>query len=195
MAINPVVFQESGVSFVFNQNWLVRSYDTHTYFQGLSGAGLKGVDFLGVHNRDHLVLMEVKNYLPDPAGRRNRQIAQRLAAPEAIGVSIASKMRDTLRAIDLIHRYFQTRFGYRLAYPFLPWMKQATPEWYFWTNARKLMDTRVSMICWMQLEADHAHLASLIQDVANREVEGRNLHIDILPFSQNPFEPDLQIRV
>lgn len=183
------------MSFVFNQNWLVRPYDKHTFFQGLSGAGLKGVDFLGMHNRDHLVLMEVKNYLPDPDGRRYRQISQRLAAPEAIGASLASKMQDTLRAIDLIHRYFQTRLGYRLAYPFLPWMKQAAPEWYFWTHARKLMDFRVSMICWMGLQADQAHLASLIQEVANREVEGRNLQIDILPFSQNPFEPDLQIRV
>lgn len=183
------------MSFVFNQNWLVHPYDKHTYFQGLSGAGLKGVDFLGIHNREHLVLMEVKNYRPDPDGRRNRQIAQRLAAPEAIGVSLASKMLDTLRAIDLVHRYFQTQLGYRLVYPFLPWMKPIAPEWHFWTHARKLMDSRVSMICWMELEADQAHLASFIREIANREVGNRNLQIDILPFSKNPFEPDLQIRV
>ncbi len=195
MATKPAVFQESGVSFVFNQNWLVRPYDKHTYFKGLSGAGLKGVDFLGIHNGDHLVLMEVKNYLPDPAGRRNRQIAQRLAAPEDIGMSLASKMLDTLHAIDLIHRYFRTRLGYRLAHPLLPWVKQAAPEWYFWTVAKRLLDLRVSMICWMELETDQTHLVSSIRETANREVQSRNLQIDILPFAQNPFDPDLQIMV
>jgi len=56
-----MIFKESDLTFNFSQKeWEIIRYDTHRYYKILSGAGLKGVDFLGIYQKNKVVFFEVK---------------------------------------------------------------------------------------------------------------------------------------
>ena len=57
-----MTYQESGLEFNFDNNWVLKKYDSHPFYKSLSGANLKAVDFIGIWKNEILVLIEVKNY-------------------------------------------------------------------------------------------------------------------------------------
>jgi len=55
--------KESALLFDFEEtDWIVKKYDDHRYYKSLSGAGLKGVDFIGIFQQEKVVFIEVKNF-------------------------------------------------------------------------------------------------------------------------------------
>lgn len=148
----------------------MRPYDRHTYFKGLSGAGLKGVDFIGIWQQKHLFLFEVKNFRYDSRGLRRKAVDSRLSEPHQIADELIAKAADTIRAINLIARYFSTRFLFRLFYPILSYVKYVAPEWYFWSQANVLCQQPYSYVCWLELEPAHYPMLDVIEKMAVAQV-------------------------
>jgi len=95
-------FQESGLTFQFNEDWVVNKYDEHRYFRRLAGEGLKGVDFLGIYKKEELVLIEVKNYRIRYKEKPPTAIYNIIENPEILAEKIQKKAEDTLKAIRRI---------------------------------------------------------------------------------------------
>lgn len=160
-------FKEGKLQFTFHESWLVRKYDAHTFYQGFSGVGLKGVDFIAVRPRE-LLLIEVKNYRHIRNGRRRAAVAQVLEDPERIGRSITQKGRDTLKAIRAIRTYYLRKWDYRWSVPFLKRFWWQWSDRSFWTQvaAQAEEPERISFLIWLATDPADAGLA----DVIRREV-------------------------
>lgn len=142
-----MVFQESGLVFSFPRGWGVRHYDRHTYYRGLSGQGLKAVDFMALAPDGSLWLIEVKNF------RRRREFLPVLKTPAELGAQLLQKTADTQRAIHAIYGYYRRSGLYRWIEPLLlqlPWMRF---DRIFWTRAyARRAQTKV--VLWLELEPD-----------------------------------------
>jgi hypothetical protein len=152
-------FRESDIIFQFNENWVVNKYDEHRYFQRLAGAGLKGVDFLGIYNKEELVLIEVKNYRIRYKEKAPTEIYHILENPEVLVEKIKQKSEDTLRAIRVINKLYQRNWFYKLWMPILKLLRN-TPftvnTWLFWTRAQVLIETgKFKVILWLENEEEY----------------------------------------
>jgi len=158
-------FQEGKLQFTFNESWLVRKYDAHTFYQGFSGVGLKGVDFIAVRPRE-LLLIEVKNYRHIRNGRRRAAVAQVLEDPERIGRSIAQKGEDTLKAIRAIRTYYLRKWDYRWSAHFLKRFWWQWSDRSFWTQVAAQADVpdRISFLIWLATDPADAGLADIIRN-------------------------------
>lgn len=126
-----ISFRESGLTLSFGRRrWAVRKYDAHTYYLGLSGANLKGVDFLAIQEGQRLVFIEVKNF----AGPYDRS----LPSPEQLASEIAAKISDTFTGIDAICSMLERKRLYRLADPILPYLSAQHYDWPFWSRTGHL---------------------------------------------------------
>ncbi|HKK76477.1 MAG TPA: hypothetical protein VJ953_15460, partial [Saprospiraceae bacterium] len=105
-----LAFAEGQLTFHFDPAyWQGRKYDDHAYFQGFSGVGLKGVDFIGIYQEDILVLLEVKNYTWRDTPFREKDVRQSLRGPEQIAAAVQQKMEDTLAGLRAIGIYYQRK--------------------------------------------------------------------------------------
>jgi len=158
-------FQEGKLQFTFNESWLVRKYDAHTFYQGFSGVGLKGVDFIAVRPGE-LLLIEVKNYRHIRNGRRRAAVAQVLEDPERIGRSIAQKGEDTLKAIRAIRTYYLRKWDYRWSAHFLKRFWWQWSDRSFWTQVAAQADVpdRISFLIWLATDPADAGLADIIRN-------------------------------
>lgn len=157
-------FKEGKLQFTFNDSWLVRKYDAHTFYRGFSGVGMKGVDFIAVRPRE-LLLIEVKNYRHIRNGRRRAAVAQVLGDPERIGRSIAQKGQDTLKAIWAIRTYYLRKWSYRWSVPFLKRFWWQWSDRSFWTQVATQADhpERISFLIWLATDPADAGLADVIR--------------------------------
>lgn len=188
------IFSESGLRFTFSREfWQVRRYDSHTYFRGLSGAGLKGVDFIGIYKNQELVLIEVKNYQTGVDGRRSAFIHARLSDPQALAAALVAKMRDTLRAIGIIQQYLQRKWAYRLARPLMAWFPGLAPEWHFWMLAHDLAGVQVRLLCILEVDDIHRPLLGEIERYAALLIAEGERAIRVVSGGENPFAPTLEI--
>lgn len=122
-----ISFRESDLRLSFaRRRWAVRKYDAHDYYLGLSGAHLKGVDFLAVQEGRRLVFLEVKNY-PGAAGRR--------LSSEQLAAELMGKIADTFTGIDAICTMLERKRLYRFASPLLPYLPAQNYDWPFWHQA------------------------------------------------------------
>lgn len=90
-------FQESGISFKFQTaQWDVIKYDEHLAHKKVSNAlqSTKAVDFLGIHSKQQLFLIEVKNYRGHTLDAETQEVLQ--ANGEELMRRIATKVRDTI---------------------------------------------------------------------------------------------------
>lgn len=182
------VLQESGLFFSFDKSWELRCYDRHTFFKGLSGAGLKGVDFIGIRNQTQLFLIEVKNFRYDAQGLRKHAVDARLSYPDQIAAELIDKAVDTVRAIQLIEKYFQTRFLFRLLRPILPYLKFFAPEWFFWSTASLLSRGSYRYVCWIALDPAHSQVGEAIEAAASARLANRQMQ---LLFQYSDSDPSL----
>lgn len=185
-------FEESGLGFSFKESWLVRQYDRHTYFRGLSGAGLKGVDFIAIWQERQLFLIEVKNYRYDALGQRKYHIDARLAHPGQIAHQLVEKLHDTKRALNAIVRYFQKGILYRTLRPILPYLRRIAPEWHFWTLADTLANLEITYVCWLELEAMHQPLAHQIETAARALLTDQSVRLYVQTTPENTLIPDME---
>jgi hypothetical protein len=106
-------FQESGLAFNFEDDWIVIQYDKHRFYRYLSGRGLKGVDFIYVINFEKLVLMEVKNYNDRYEYDEINPTETFLNNLDRFFNAYVGKFNHTLRAIQIIHYYYQRKWWFR----------------------------------------------------------------------------------
>jgi hypothetical protein len=183
------VFEESGLQFGFDSRWTVRKYDAHRFFQGFSGAGLKGVDFIALSG-DTLLLLEVKNYRRRRSWQTENPFDRILEAPEAFAGHMAGKFLDTLRALRAIGTYYRRKWLFRLLRPILLRRSGAYSDWVFWAQVDTHLQGRqpVIAVLWLETERDQAafreqlklSLKNLLED-AVQEVQVCHLGTGQLP--------------
>lgn len=159
---------ESGIHFKFGREWTVKEYDRHRFFQGLAGAGLKGVDFVAL-KRDQLLLIEVKNYRVRSEFTTTNPVFTILEDPTRFADSMAQKATDSLRGIRAAAGYYLRRRLTRWLSPLVLSLPPQRHDWFFWTWAAHLsMRAQVHYCLWMEVEEDYrpqaAHWVSLIQE-------------------------------
>jgi hypothetical protein len=145
-------FQESDLQFTLSSDWVIRKYDDHTFFRGLSGFGLKGVDFIVLLPDGRLGLIEVKNYHP----RRGRSgvlhpIKRKKAAQ--LANDLAGKYADSIRAINVIERYYLRHWYHRGRFLLLrPFERLLNSDLYFWREVARRANgpLPVTIILWLE---------------------------------------------
>ncbi|MEL6141383.1 MAG: hypothetical protein AAFQ37_11540 [Bacteroidota bacterium] len=143
-------FQESDLTFSFPHSWTVRKYDAHRFYQGLSGYGLKAVDFIILLPDGRLCLAEVKNYHP----RQNEHgedhpITRKKAAK--LAKSLARKYTDSLHAIRIIREFYQRKWYHRWGY-FLYGRLGYWTDLQFWHEAARRAEGQlpVTILLWLE---------------------------------------------
>lgn len=150
------IFLESGLKFKFPEDWLVFKYDEHRFYQYLSGAGLKGVDFIAIHE-ERLFLIEVKNYMERFAKKGEHPMDPLLENPASYVTRYFRKFEDTFRLLDIIEQYYLRKWWYRKIFKvFKSYFSENSilkTETGFWSKAINLLDQpkKVSLVLWLEL--------------------------------------------
>jgi hypothetical protein len=105
-------FSESELHFKFPVDWIVHKYDEHRFYRYLSGSGLKGVDFIAIHQGE-LILIEVKNYVTRSKKENYDPMEPLLINPALYVKRYLRKFEDTLQLLDIIDRYYNRKWWYR----------------------------------------------------------------------------------
>ncbi len=188
------VFEESGVRITFNASWVVRKYDAHTYYQGLAGAGLRGVDYLGLHRNRELVLFELKNYLIFDDPRRRKAVTNSLSRPQAVAGVLIHKLEDTFTAIRAIRKYYLRNPWYRWAAPLLRLLPWFHFDWIFWTRVFDLYDRGAyRIVLW--LEAEEEFSAPMQQIAETLRARFAPVPILIANHADHPFRDSLSTAI
>ncbi|NBC06396.1 MAG: hypothetical protein GVY26_04300 [Bacteroidetes bacterium] len=165
-----MIYQESGLEFRFDDSWHVKAYDKHRFYQGLSGMGLSGMDFIGLH-AGQLYFFEVKNYRRRQDWQTENPFDQVAAEPDWLATTISKKMADTLTGIDAIGQYYHRKLLFRWTEPWLLSHIPPTWEWAFWARVYALSDepSHVNTILWLETEQPQRDLRRLlVQQLATR---------------------------
>lgn len=189
-------YSESGIQLTFDRGWVVKRYDQHTYFQGLSGVGLKGVDFIGIWEKRELLLLEIKNYRRRPGITAN-PIEPYLNQPELLVETFADKVLDTLKAIETIVAYYQRSWFYRLVYPVLTRLPTSPAERVFWTHAYDIFTRRkrLLLVFWMELDPDQKAFFDLLQPLLEEKLKEFSDRIYLSGTHRLTFEQGLTVHL
>lgn len=141
-------FSESGLLFDFEDSWNLIKYDTHRYYLTLSGRSFSGVDFAGFHN-DNLYLIEVKNFYQYNQNGVIKDV-------EAFSIEVAEKIKDTIRLIELIHKYHTRKWMYRLLFPVVRRFPRWNNDWLFWTAMARNISEGKNTHFVLYILADHS---------------------------------------
>lgn len=181
-------FIESGLHFRFSEEWVVKKYDAHRFYRGLSGSGLKGVDFLGIR-QEELFLFEIKNF----RRRRHRQAENPLDAilsnPSGFVENIAFKVEDTLLAIDAIWQYYNRKWLFRRLLPAFRLLPVTENDWRFWARAYGLMQNpeQVKVVLWMETEQPRAALVRELEVLLHARLKERAASVRLVVRSDHAF--------
>ena len=151
-----MTFLESDLKFDFNPTlWRVMKYDAHHYFRTLSGAGLKGVDFIGIHQAKKLVFFEVKHFRT-PISKTNTSIVL-FEDTDLFVQNIGAKMEDTVTAIKVIIKYLTRKAWYRYFLKFEKYIPSSIfhkQDWYFWHQIHHLWTSNASksFVLWLEID-------------------------------------------
>lgn len=198
-----MTFQESDLKFQFSDaDWQIIKYDAHRYFKILSGAGLKGIDFLGIYQGKQVVFFEVKNFhTHQPINNDAYQIIEN--TPEFIE-SIIGKMEDTLSAIKIVIQYLQRKWWYRLFLnyqQFIPTIFIQQKDWYFWHRIQALISDSEEwqFVLWLEIDgsitpAKKKALRTTIQkDLAKKVLSNKGIWV-IANMEQPAFTTSLKVK-
>ena len=148
-------FRESGLIFRFSEDWVIRKYDDHKFYRGLSSVGLRAVDFIGLYRNHRAVFIEVKNYRQ----RSPKKAIEILQDPEPFIDYMVRKVEDTRVGIRAIHGYFKRKWLYRLIYQRLlrlPLSRWKNYRWVYWAQLYNYVweKQRIDVVFWLDfLEA------------------------------------------
>jgi len=155
-----MTFQESSLEFNFlPTQWQVLKYDEHQYYKALSGAGLKGLDFIGIHQNTKLVFFEIKNYRTHRTHPKAKFIL--FEDMDLFVQHIKAKMEDTLTAIKVVIKYLKRKFWYRAflrVAQFFPTIFIKNQDWYFWHQIHSLWVSSASkkFILWLEIDSNYS---------------------------------------
>ena len=186
---------ESGLVFHFSDNWLVRKFDSHTFYRGLSSVGFKGVDFLVLPPSGPLLLLEVKNYFNrDP--RVNAPVRpEHLPVPKELAKKLHEKSMDTLLAIGAIQRYYQRKWSYRILLPLLLRLRWGKSDWVFWTlvNQRAKEDRLAQLVCWIEVDDGQTKWEASLQKALNALTFDPPFEPMLISTDRNPFYGEMSV--
>lgn len=177
-------FQESNIDFSFPSAWAIRKYDDHRFYQGLSGYGLKAVDFVMLLPDGRLCLMEVKNYLPR-TGTSGQVHAVERKRPKKLATSLAKKYADSRRAINVIQKYYNSKWYFRWRYAVGRYFAfRYRSDLLFWQEVarRSQNDLPILVVLWLETPElakryrtkIYAHLASKVDPAKAQLMLGGN---------------------
>ncbi len=109
-------YTESNLVFDFPKHWIIKKYDTHPFYKGMSGVGLSAVDFIVVTQENTILLIEIKNYRHRPASQFPHITALLRNHEEGLARSFVQKLEETIIGINAIATYFYKSTWYRLWY-------------------------------------------------------------------------------
>jgi len=147
---------ESDLVFDFDDSaWIIKKYDDHQYYNKLRGAGLKGVDFIGIYKQETVVFIEVKNFRD-----RNPYYREPFAVLKETNLFItkmADKLVDTFRATTAIAAFLRKKWWYRLflkVEKFIPSQWYIRQDWAFWHIVHQLAAQRsnICFVLWLEIE-------------------------------------------
>ena len=187
-------FIESGLHFRFGEGWVIKKYDAHRFYQGLSGSGLKGVDFLGILGEE-LYLFEIKNFRRRHDWQADNPLNTVLAQPAAFTESMAYKVEDTLLAIDAIWQYYHRKWLFRRLLPAFRLLPPTEGDWRFWARAHDLIQNpeQVKVVLWMETEQARPALLAEITRALEAQLRSRAASVRIALRSDYAFLRQLEV--
>jgi hypothetical protein len=186
-------FLESDIHFFFGSDWVVHRYDTHRYFKGLSGKGLKGVDFIGVLHQKSLVFFEIKNYNPRPSGKGGQSLKIVQQDSEILLHAFTKKIADTFTALDAIQQYWQRRSWRRIISAFVRHLPIKYSESSFWHKVIELAENPdcCTAVLWLESPAfDTGYRKKLSREISEA-LSGYCMRIILADSRSNPFSNTL----
>ncbi len=199
-----MTFQESDLQFQFSDDeWQIKKYDAHRYFKILSGAGLSGVDFLGIYQGQQVVFLEIKNYRTYKSSSPQDYLV--LKDTVLFIEKVANKMKDTLTAIRVVHQYLHRQWWYRLFlkyHSFIPTALVREKDWYFWYRVQELIQQKNAVlgVLWLEVAIDSTvaakqELLTAIESALGKELEGKGITILVASMDKPVFETVLQVNI
>ncbi|MCB0547395.1 MAG: hypothetical protein KDD19_07370 [Phaeodactylibacter sp.] len=187
-------FIESGLHFRFSEEWVIKKYDAHRFYKGLSGSGLKGVDFLGVLGEE-LFLFEIKNFRRRHDWQEENPLEAILARPADFVETIAYKVEDTLLAIDAIWQYYNRKWLFRRLLPALHLLPVTENDWRFWARAYAIMQTpeQVKVVLWMETEQARPALMKEVETLLAERLKERAASVRLALLSDYGFMDGLEV--
>lgn len=190
-------FLESDINFFFESDWVVHRYDTHRYFRGLSGRGLKGVDFIGILHQEYLVFFEVKNYNIRPSGRGGQSLDLVQKDSHLIANAFIRKIEDTFTAVDAIQKYWERRWWRRLFSMLIRHLPIKRYESAFWRKVTELAGNPgcCTAVLWLESPAFDSDYRKKLNNEISEELSGHCAQTIIADSRSNPFSGTLMTRL
>ncbi len=191
----PSEYQESDLLLRFSPRWAAYRYDTHPYYQGWSGLGLKGVDFIGILTPDLLVLTEVKNYHRRVQGFKGYNLESIRENPALLADVVARKVSDTFLALDAVRQYWHRRWWRRMRWGRLVKKSPQQSERAFWANACKLAERPecCGALLWLEGPALDAGIRQELTRQLSGQLAGVCAKVWVAGDGLNPFPEDLWV--
>lgn len=189
-------FKESGLLFHFDDRWAVRKYDAHRFFQGFSGAGLKGVDFIALH-KHALILLEVKNYQRRQQWQTENPFDHILEAPQPFLQHLADKYLDTLRALQAIGTYYRRKWLFRLLRPLLLRLPGRQMDWAFWARVDAHLQNGQPIIAmlWLETEREQTAFQQVLQQSLQGLLEGKVQEVQVQHLTAGGLPEGINVRL
>lgn len=184
-------FWESGLHFQFPNNWRVVSYDQHRFFQAISGAGLSGVDFLGIAPDGRLWMIEVKNYSngPDPIPGKGPS-DQLLKDSASLEARLLKKAKDTRRGIAVVSAFLERKWIYRRWFQYQQrwtFLQAWFPEWGFWSELSGAPISEIIYGVVLELALPDVEAASVRRRIAEGLSKELPFRVAVFPHNGLPW--------
>ncbi len=187
-----LVLLESGMQYAFDpQVWAVRDYDAHTFFAGLAGAGLKGIDFLTIFRTRRLVFWEVKHFRYNQGAHSG---APNLP-PDALAEQLITKVRDTIRGVGAVGGYYERLWRYRMLRNYLQHFPTQRSDWAFFTRVNQLLlhAERCELLVWLEADPLPENYRRSLYQLLQQELGHRMGHIRIVHSADPPYRASLRV--
>lgn len=149
-------FSESDIAFTFGEDWVVKKYDDHAYYDILSGYGIKGVDFIGIYKNERLYLIEVKNYHKRSYSPVAPDLSDLKGVSPPLAADMHDKIGDSLRLIKIVNKYLARKWWYKISLFLKNTTRSQTikKDWHFWNRVRELSENaqNVFPILWLEMD-------------------------------------------
>lgn len=181
-----MTYEESGLTFQFSPGWIVRRYDAHKFYIGLSGAGLKGVDFIAFHpGQRRLLFIEVKNFRP--RNPKHTLSAQR-TDPKVLADKMSAKIHDTVLAIDAIMQHYRRRWWYGLLVPLLRRSTRYHSDHAYWPKVSEMIqDGHLEAVLWLELEQPDVDFEEQVSQQCVAQLADLGVPVLIASMAHNPL--------